>query len=492
MKYLKFLLCLSLLTTFAACKPSEKITPNDGGGNKLATPAARQDNDATTAATVKIVWDAVADAAGYNCIFDGGESSFTDKTFAEYTDLQPASSHTFRVQAVAADKEKHSDSDWSAEITVKTAEEGAAPFVITINPDEVTFFDAAINVAPADEEMYYFVNCTEKLTLDSMSDSQFVDYTMQLLNELAEASGKTFGDIFIAYRSKGVSQFRFPSLDSDTEYYAFAFGFTIEGEVTTRLVKEPFRTKTDPGIQPSAMTFDIAVPEKSDIEATVEVTPSVDDEYYFFTAIHSNNKTQIGSTDEEIIAYYIALFNDYLLDMSFEDFAAANLSKGTDSYTFTGLEAGNEYLVLAFGVTPHGNRIAATTALTTHGFIAENAVQTEEQIRISITECTSVKIDATFTPLDMTMEYTYDIQPAADYAGMSDEQIIAKYLDDHKYDIAYMTSTGVSSKHNYTDLTPDTDYIVFAFGVDVTANEDWTYSATATTPLYKKIVRTLP
>ena len=221
-----------------------------------------------------------------------------------YSDLEAGSAHTFRIRATAPENSGTKDSDWSSDISISTAAEPIAEkaFAVHVDADKITFYDAYVDITPVDNEIYYYVSYVDKDILDYMdSDAAYTAEVIASIRTLAELSGKTFGDMFIALRQQGKGTYQLRNLKPDYEYYAYAFGFNENGDVTHPMVKELFKTKVDPGIQMSDMTFKISVPENKGTSATVNVIPSKDDEWYFFAATHINNIP--GETDDAVLAY---------------------------------------------------------------------------------------------------------------------------------------------------------------------------------------------
>ncbi len=476
MKQFRFWLAVVALSVFAACDNG----PDDGGG--LPVPKAHQDASQTTVSSIRVMWSEVAGAAAYEYVFDDGDAVRTEATEALFTGLTPGD-HRFRIRAVAAEGSGRTNSKWSADLTVATADARADAFTVTVDPQRITFYDAYVSIVPADNSMYYYVSYVDKDVLDYMgSDQAYVDEVIASIRALAELSGKTFGDMFIALRQSGEGTYWLRNLGADKEYYAYAFGFDIDGNITASMVKSYFRTAPDPGVPDSDMTFAIDITGKTGTAATIAVQPSVNDEWYFFAAVHVN---RVPATDDAgVLAYYVELFNDYLEDESFDEFARDNLSKGPDSYTYHALEPGNDYRVYAFGVAHHGDRIVATTKLKSVDFTSaeEEPQPGDALVNVSIVECSATHIKAVFTP-QTGVSYFCDVVRYDSYKEMSDEQIIAKFLADNEWGLGYILQSGVYESRNYNDYPADTEYLAFAFAVDDAYQP--------ISPLYKEVARTL-
>lgn len=266
----------------------------------------------------------------------------------------------------------------------------------------------------------------------------------------------------------------------------------INGLITTGVASETFKTEKDPGVQKSDMTFEINVEQPTGTSAIVEVTPSKDDEYYFFTAI---NKSQLsttvgGDTDEAILNYYSKLFDAHLKDESFEEFASKNFSKGKDSYNFAALPDNCDYLVVAFGVTYHGEICMATTDLARKEFKTGEGAQKpgEKDFEIVVNKLTATDLEFTVVPSDDNIHFVYDWRSYDEFKGLTDEEIMTKAIKERSGDGYFWltASKGAMTGHNVNPLTTGKEYIIYAFYVEKDPNN--AYSAVPASGLFKKIV----
>ena len=92
--------------------PANSLNENLAAPANLAAP-----EDDITPTSIKLTWDAVAGATGYELELDGVLSSVGDTTTFTHANLAYNSSHTYRVRAVNAD----GYSAWSEPLTTKTA-----------------------------------------------------------------------------------------------------------------------------------------------------------------------------------------------------------------------------------------------------------------------------------------------------------------------------------------------------------------------------------
>lgn len=445
----------------------------DGDISQLSSPKVIQDEAKTTKTSVAAFWTEVAGAASYNVIFDDRDVVSTTEKEMAWDNLETNSTHTLKVQAVSADKNAFKDSEWSVAVLTTTEDtELDTPFTMSFH--DVTFYNAQVTVNAGNYTDKYFFNVTPKVLFDKDYNGDVrafaEDYVAQV-KQLAELSEKTFGDMYLILSYSGKMEGTVPSLASETEYIAIVFGVDINGLITTGIASETFKTEKDPGVQKSDMTFEINVEQPTGTSAIVEVTPSKDDEYYFFTAI---NKSQLsttvgGDTDEAILNYYSKLFDAHLKDESFEEFASKNFSKGKDSYNFAALPDNCDYLVVAFGVTYHGEICMATTDLARKEFKTGEGAQKpgEKDFEIVVNKLTATDLEFTVVPSDDNIHFVYDWRSYDEFKGLTDEEIMTKAIKERSGDGYFWltASKGAMTGHNVNPLTTGKEYIIYAFYV---------------------------
>lgn len=486
---------LRIFTMFAlSCALLSCGNEKDGDVSQLPSPKVIQDEAKTTKTSVAAFWTEVAGAASYNVIFDDRDVVSTTEKEMAWDNLETNSTHTLKVQAVSADKNAFKDSEWSVAVLTTTEDtELDTPFTMSFH--DVTFYNAKVTVNAGNYTDKYFFNVTPKVLFDQDYNGDvraFAEDYIAQVKQLAELSEKTFGDMYLILSYSGKMEGTVPSLASETEYIAVVFGVDINGLITTGVASETFKTEKDPGVQKSDMTFEINVEQPTGTSAVIEVTPSKDDEYYFFTAI---NKSQLsttvgGDTDEAILNYYSRLFDSYLENETFEDFASKNFSKGKDSYNFAALPDNCDFLVIAFGVTYHGEICMATTDLARKEFKTGEGVQKpgEKDIEIVVNKLTATDLEFTVVPSDDNLHFVYEWRSYDDFKGLTDEEIMTKVIKERSGEGYFWltASKGSMTGHNYNPLTTGKEYIIYAFYVEKDPNN--AYSAVPASGLFKKIV----
>ena len=246
----------------------------------------------------------------------------------------------------------------------------SSPFVISVT--NITSTGATVSVTPSNDDTYYF-DVIEKKILDEYGgrEAQFAaDYVEDIKSYLDELNA-IYGNIFSLadFVSSGKDSYTYgtePALDPNTEYYAFAFGLSEKGEITSGLSKVEFKTLSKGGntgggdVTTSKNTFNVNVTDITATGATVVVTPSNYDTYYFDVIEKEvyDMYTDKKAFAAEYIAEIKALFEAYGYSLG------EVLSSGNDAYSFEGyLEPNTAYYAFAVGVSTSGVITTDVTAV---------------------------------------------------------------------------------------------------------------------------------
>ena len=238
---------------------------------------------------------------------------------------------------------------------------GGATASYVISVTNITSTGATVSVTPSDNNSPYYFDVIEKEILDAYgSEAQFVaDYVEDIKSYLDELNANGYNLSFANFVSLGKDSYTYgtePALDPNTEYYAFAFGLSESGEITSGMTKVEFKTLSAGGntggdATTSNNTFNVNVTDITATGATVAVTPSNYDTYYF--DVIEKEIYDLYTDKKDLAAEYIAEIKDFYEAYGYS--IADALSSGNDAYSFEGyLEANTAYYALAFGVSTSG------------------------------------------------------------------------------------------------------------------------------------------
>lgn len=118
-KFFSMMVAMATLVSFTACEDNDPVEPQPVQKEQLAAPVLTVSDVTATGFTVS--WEAVANAANYTVIIDGGNSQTITETSVIFTDLI-AGEHTVGVKAMAAANTNYSDSTMA---TIKQSVEGS-------------------------------------------------------------------------------------------------------------------------------------------------------------------------------------------------------------------------------------------------------------------------------------------------------------------------------------------------------------------------------
>lgn len=213
-------------------------------------------------------------------------------------------------------------------------------YTFDIAVQDIRATDAAVKVTPSDELATYYCSVVKKVDFDKQgSDEAYLKDDIKYLKDEAEKKNLDFKDYLKTVIAKGSEPIKFITLEPSTDYYAYVYGITVDGQVTSDLKKAAFTTEAAP--EPEGLTFEFKVENITMTAADINVIPSDDQAPYYFDVIAA--AAYEGMTDEEILADVLA------------DIIPAYLTQGPDGYPaeiFEGMLAllpGTEYLVYAIG-----------------------------------------------------------------------------------------------------------------------------------------------
>lgn len=204
----------------------------------------------------------------------------------------------------------------------------------------------------------------------------------------------------------------------------------------------------------------------------IKCTPNDDTVPYIVLATKTNAK----KADEELIALQL-LFQARLAQShkNMTEYVASLQKKGVQNAVIDNLTAETEYTVYAYTNTERGE---------VNGKVFKIDVRTPEKspFEFTVSDVTDMSAMLTITPLDTRALYFYDIVKKSAYDEWGgDEKTIEYNVDLMEQAIYILAMGGYDVSYSYflkkdelsgksSNLVPDTDYVVFAFGMDKNGN----------------------
>ncbi len=355
--------------------------------------------------------------------------------------------------------------------------EGPA-FVFKIN--EVTAASVKFDVDAAVDTMRYTVMVVEKSYADQFTDDEALfqddmDYFADLWNEAPDYY-EYLDDVIEEYTTVGDGiGLVIDELTPETEYLFYAYGLELDGTRTTDIYREYVTTEA---IEKSDATFEIdAVIEGASVDVTI--TPSDDEVYYYFDMIEQESVDIDFEGDMLTAATYYINYNVMMginYGWTVEEVMLELASQGPDQYYFD-CAPDTEYVIFAMAVSLDGNVISE---ITTETIVTGDIVPSDNVITLSVDAVTTTAVTvSTTTTNDDT--YFLGIEPVYKFEGMTDEEIIETVLYEYGDFIDWSTESGNVEALELSDLEPDMEYLLMAFGIR---------GYYATTPLVKQTVST--
>ena len=169
--------------------------------------------------------------------------------------------------------------DGAEAVKVSVVQEGYLPFLIQVA--DITMSDARITVYPEEEGMYIAaVDFAEGFDAQKIAAEN-----KAIFAEHAAAEQKTLAEFIAGYAYKGEQTFHPSRLSPNTDYVVYVYGIDSEGEATTDVIVEPFKSLP---VEPGPMVdckIDIVAENLTSTSVKVVFNPSDPTVQYFYTML---------------------------------------------------------------------------------------------------------------------------------------------------------------------------------------------------------------
>lgn len=344
----------------------------------------------------------------------------------------------------------------------KVIQEGTVPdepeepkaFDITI--EEVAANSFTMSIVPEDKEITYDYGGISVADLNTLPDDEtFVtEFLIPSYEQLAAANNMTLEALLTEILSTGdQTGLTVSGLAAETDYYAYAVGLSTSGEMTTEFVKVQFTSEP-------LSTFDATLEVTVDgPDAVVKVIPADETTGWYslvFDGQGHANADMIASAQGQVEGM-IQMYG--MFGMTREAAVAALTSYGTQELSYE-LQATTDYTAAAFTIDANGY-ISSNPALKE--FTTDEVAMSDNRISLDVTSNNGRRVEykVNTTNSDPYVFFTY--QYAGTWTEMTDQQIIDYILENE--DVSNYTRRGSVSSYN-EGLRQQTDYMIFAFGID--------------------------
>lgn len=333
------------------------------------------------------------------------------------------------------------------------------PLTIDIKVTDLTPETAQVTVSPSNDNSTYYWNVRPQDEYDSYKDVRALqEADLTDLQESASSAGEEWPEYLLKTLSRGLVSEKIDMLQPQTTYCAYAYELNEDGTAAGSSVasalfttpKEPCKVKLE--IPSTGMTF---------IEVNAE--PENNDIRYYFDQMQESLYLQYGGTDEGAARYFRESL-EYTAEQqgrTIEQIVGAISVFGRSNRKIEGLNLDTDYRIYAVEIDESGNVLNATSVLTS----TLERQMSDLTIEINIKSLNSYKAEVEFVPSNNEEQYYYQMWPLAEY-----NQKVEEHGDYRDYciktwgeDLPNLVSTGVSNATG-KNLTPETDYIIIAFG----------------------------
>ena len=311
---------------------------------------------------------------------------------------------------------------------------------------EVNRAIAKISITPSHEGVAYFNNLItrEDFELYGGDVNKAADAVIAKIIEDYAAWDYTLAETFEYNTDYLATEYEFEAM-ANTEYLVFAFKWNDKCERLSEVSYKWFEVGEIPASE-NVITMDISNVTQSTFD--IATTTTTLDPYVIFP-IHAQEIAKMR-TDDAIFNHIFSTYGTSGL--------AYYICEGDVAGTFSGLDAGTEYAVLAFGYEAG----TLTTSIVRQNITTAEAGDIEACVYdIEVTDVDDREAMVTITPSDYSITYYWNVFEAS----MTEEDIKAYILDSYNttyygdyWEFSYYELAQGEVKSRISHLKPSTDY----------------------------------
>jgi len=365
---------------------------------------------------------------------------------------------------------------------------GAQGQSLEVNVSDVSITDAKFTITPSDNDLKYYWMYDTKANFEANGGSEGI-INKQINNWQNMASyypGKTWQEIMTSSLYSGVTETSGKEQSSsglvwDTDYVLYAFGMDTEGNVSAPLQVAEFKTLPR---NVSENTFNVKVKSmeidskegatRTTVKTTISITPSNNDPYIVYVLekryVDRYDLTPGSEGETQFLINQVLRY-------------AKDTYTGPQTITQAGQRVGTEFCIVTVGKDE-----APTTAVNILEYTAEEkAPEPEPSLEVNVSDVSIADAKFTITPSDNDLKYYWMYDTKANFeANGGSEGIINKQINNWQNMASYypgktwqeiMTSSLYSGvietsgkEQSSSGLVWDTDYVLYAFGMDAEGN----------------------
>ena len=348
-------------------------------------------------------------------------------------------------------------------------------FVVRQEAGEIADFSVSVSdlrenrayysVIPYDKEATYIALLDNEEGLpETATDEEIYAYIREYMEKYAERVSQTLEDVIPLFLKTGnLRDEIYYSLKPDTRYSIFVYGMTEDGTPTTPVTRTFFST-LPLEMSGTRFAFDCKV---DGTRVTVDVTPNRDDRYYMcdYGLKATSSGEDFSQWAQRVLDEMIQKWETNTMYTTERAVAEICKDKGPVTKSFN-LEPETEYAILAVSVNAHG----VVDSEASVAYFTTEAKKYYNEFDVKITDIRSFMVQGTVTAATDDW-YAMGVGRAADYAGLSDEEILARLTDpEHIGSLSRKHKKG-DSAFAFFNLLSETDYELYVFGYDFEENK---------------------
>lgn len=356
-----------------------------------------------------------------------------------------------------------------------TMGEGAKEYSLEINLKELNESQIVVDVIPSDPNMTYFLMCDMMENLEDMGLT--TDYAILESDSVWIEGGISNGMHYSDFVDKGEKlNYRYRQCLPETDYIIYGYGYdTLSRTRTTDLIKLNVTTA-------EITLIDVDFILETEVNGTTITchTIPVDYDGLYYVDCYDKPTLDFGLTSGQTL--YELCYNDFatiidiyqnLFGVSFEDTMEYYTLSGESTKEWSERVGQMQYTIVAYPLNEDGVVVGEpTVAEVTTGAVVEKS---DNVLTISVDNLTAYTATLNVTTTNNDPYIALELNPEV-FEGMSDEETMNYILS-----MYYM---GQDVCGDYTeelnDLTPETEYTIYAFGIEDNqyTTQLWTYKFT--------------
>lgn len=356
-----------------------------------------------------------------------------------------------------------------------TTEEEPKEYSLEINLKELNESQIVVDIIPSDPDMTYFLMCDMMENLEEMGLT--TDEAILKSDSVWIEEGVSYGMHYSDFVDKGEKlNYRYRQCVPDTDYIIYGYGYdTLSRTRTTDLIKLNVTTA-------EITLIDVDFILETEVDGTTITchTTPVDYDGLYYVDCYDKPTLDFGlasgQTLYELCYYDFSTIIDIYQNMfgvSFEDTMEYYTRSGESTKEWTELLAHMQYTIVAYPLNEDGVVIGEPTVVEV--MTGSDVEKSDNELTISVDNLTAYSATLNVSATNDDPYIALELNPEV-FEGMSDEETMNYILS------MYYWGQDVYGDYTeeLTDLTPETEYTIYAFGVEDNqyTTRLWTYKFT--------------